>query len=135
MYHFVFPAKYRKVVFSGGVDDTLKELCIEISKRYEIHFLEIVTDKNHVHFLVQSVPTYSATKIVTILKSITAREIFKSHPEVKLQLWGGEFWSDGYFVNTVSKFGDEETITKYVKEQGVEKEYKILHKVNQLVLF
>ncbi len=135
MYHFVCPAKYRKVVFSQEVDNTLKEVCIEISKRYEIHFLEIGTDTNHVHFLVQSVPMYSATKIVTIIKSITAREIFKSHPEVKLKLWGGEFWSDGYFVNTVSKFGDEETITKYVKEQGVEKEYKVLHKVNQLALF
>jgi len=70
-----------------------------------------------------------------MLKSITAREIFKKHPEVKKILWGGEFWSDGYFVNTVSKFGDEETIAKYVKEQGKEKEYKVLHKIKQLTLF
>jgi REP element-mobilizing transposase RayT len=70
-----------------------------------------------------------------MIKSITAREIFKKHPEVKKILWGGEFWSDGYFVNTVSKFGDEETITKYVKEQGKEKEYKVLHKTKQLTLF
>ncbi len=87
------------------------------------------------HFLVQSVPTYSATKIVTIIKSITAREIFKHHPEVKEQLWGGEFWSDGYFVNTVSKFGDENTISKYVREQGTAHEYKLLHKSDQLNLF
>ncbi len=78
---------------------------------------------------------YSPTKIVTTIKSITAREIFKIHPEVKKQLWGGEFWSDGYFVNTVSKFGDENTISQYVKEQGLEKEYKQLHKDNQLALF
>ena len=70
-----------------------------------------------------------------MIKSITAREIFKKHPEVKKVLWGGEFWSDGYFVNTVSKFGDEGTITKYVKEQGKEKEYKVLHKTIQLTLF
>jgi len=70
-----------------------------------------------------------------MLKSITAREIFRIHPEVKKQLWGGEFWSDGYFVNTVSKFGDETTISKYVKEQGIEKEYKVLHKTTQLTLF
>ena len=135
IYHFVCPAKYRQVVFSQEVDNTLKEVCIEISKRYEIHFLEIGTDTNHIHFLVQSVPTYSATKIVTIIKSIIAREIFKSHREVKEKLWGGEFWSDGYYVNTVSKFGDEDTISKYVKEQGIEKEYKVQHKVNQLALF
>lgn len=85
---------------------------LEISKRYQIYFLEIGTDKSQVHFLLQSVPTYSPTKIVTILKSLTAIEIFKKHPEVKKELWGGEFWSDGYIVNTVSKFGDEETIRK-----------------------
>jgi len=61
--------------------------------------------------------------------------IFQKHPEVKKQLWGGEFWSDGYFVNTVSKFGDETSITKYVKNQGQEKEYKKLHEDRQLRLF
>ncbi|MEO8665900.1 MAG: IS200/IS605 family transposase [Ignavibacteria bacterium] len=135
LYHYVCPAKYRKVVFSETVDQSLKDICMEISKRYQIYFMEIGTDNNHVHFLVQSVPTYSATKIVTIIKSITAREIFKHHPEVKEQLWGGEFWSDGYFVNTVSKFGDESTISKYVKEQGTANEYKQLHKSDQLYLF
>jgi putative transposase len=135
LYHFVCPAKYRRVVFSPEVDETLKETCLEIAKRYQVHFLEIGTDTNHVHFLVQSVPTYSSTKIITLIKSITAREIFKHHPEVKKQLWGGEFWTDGYFVNTVSKFGDENTISKYVREQGLESEYKILHKINQLTLF
>lgn len=135
LYQFVLPTKYRRVVFSQEVDNSLKEICLEISKRYEIYFLEIGTDRNHVHFLLQSVPKYSPTKIVTILKSLTAIEIFKKHPEVKKELWGGEFWSDGYFVNTVSKFGDEETIRKYVKEQGIEKEYKILHKAKQITLF
>ena len=135
LYHFVCPAKYRKVIFQKEVDETLKEICMEISRRYPIHFLEIGTDNNHVHFLVQSIPTYSATKIITVVKSITAREIFRIHPDVKKQLWGGEFWSDGYFVNTVSKFGDENTISQYVKEQGLEAEYKVLHKVKQLSLF
>jgi len=135
IYHIVCPAKYRQVVFSDAVDNRLKEICIEISKRYQMHFLEIGTDNNHVHFLVQSVPTYSPTQIVTTIKSITAREIFRYYPEVKQKLWGGEFWTDGYFVNTVSKFGDEHTISKYVREQGLEKEYKVLHKTNQLTLF
>ena len=135
IYHIVCPAKYRKIVFSDAVDQRLKESCLEIGKRYQMHFLEIGTDNNDVHFLVQSVPTYSVTRIVTIIKSITAREIFHHHPEVKKQLWGGEFWSDGYFVNTVSKFGDETTISQYVKEQGTEHEYNQLHKSAQLSLF
>ena len=135
IYHFVCPAKYRQIVFSKEVDTTLKEICLELSKRYEIHFLEIGTDKDHVHFLIQSVPMYSATKIITTIKSILGREVFKRHPEVKQKLWGGEFWTAGYFVNTVSKFGDESTISRYVKEQGQEKEYTILHKEKQLTLW
>ena len=135
LYQIVCPAKYRRVVFSDLVDITLKDICLEISKRYQIYFLEIGTDDDHVHFLVQSVPNYSPTKIVTIIKSITAREIRSKNPEVKKQLWGGEFWTDGYFVNTVSKFGDEDTISKYVKEQGIAKSYKVLHKSKQLALF
>ena len=135
LYQIVCPAKYRRVVFSDTVDNTLKEICLEISKRYQIYFLEIGTDDDHVHFLLQSVPMYSPTKIVTIIKSITAREIFRQNPEVKKQLWGGEFWTDGYFVNTVSRHGNEDVIAKYVREQGVEKQYKVLHKVIPLSLF
>ena len=135
LYHFVCPVKYRREVFEKEVDVTLKETCLEITKRYEMNFLEIGADKDHVHFLVQSVPTYSPTRIITVIKSITAREIFKIHPEVKKWLWGGEFWSDGYFVNTVSKFGNENTISKYVREQGINDEYTVLHKSEQLTLF
>ena len=135
LYHYVCPAKYRRVVVSKVVDMTLKDVCLEIEKRYEVHFLEIGTDKNHVHFLIQSVPTKSPTQIIKMLKSITAREIFRIHPEVKTKLWGGEFWTDGYFVNTVSKFGNESTISKYVRGQGIEKDYTVLYKGKQLALF
>jgi len=128
MYHYVCPAKYRRVVFSEEVDKTLKETCAEIEKRYEIRFLEIGTDKDHVHFLVQSVPKYSPTKIITLIKSITAKQIFEKHPEVKKKLWGGEFWSDGYYVSTVSKHGNEEVISKYVQNQGTERDYKQIHR-------
>jgi putative transposase len=135
LYHFVCSAKYRRVVFSEAVDGTLKDVCLEISKRYPMHFLEIGTDRNHVHFLLQSIPTQSPTRIITVIKSITAREIFRRHPEVKKQLWGGEFWTDGYFVHSVSKFGDEAAIARYVQEQGIEGNYKVLHRTNQLTLF
>ena len=87
-------------------------------KKYQINFLEIGTDKDHAHFLVQSVFTYSVTKIVTTVKSIIARGVFRECPEVKKELWGGEFWTDGYFASTVSKHGDENMISNYVKNQG-----------------
>ena len=129
----VFPAKYRRVVFDDSVDRCLKEVCLDIEKRYQIRFLEIGTDENDVHFLVRSVPTSSVTKIVTMIKSLTAREIFKRCPQVKKKLWGGEFWTDGYFSGTVGKHGNEETIGNYVKNQGVE--YQKLHENRQLMLF
>jgi putative transposase len=135
LYHFVCPAKYSRVVFSKAVDQTLKEICFEIEKRYEVHFMEIGTDKDHVHFLIQSVPRMSATAIITMVKGITAMEIFKKNPEVKTKLWGGELWTDGFFVNTVSKFGDEPSISKYVRDQVIEKDYTMLHRSKQLALF
>ena len=128
MYHIVCPAKYRKVIFEDKVEEVLREVCIEISKRYEIYFLEIGVDSDHVHFLVQSIPMYSPTKIVQTIKSITAREIFKKVPEVKRDLWGGEFWSKGYFVSTVGKHGDEKKLKNYVKNQSKSLEYKVLYR-------
>ena len=133
MYHLVFPAKYRRVVFDEDVDVVLRRVCLEIEDRYQVKFIEIGTDKDHVHFLVQSVPTYTVTKIVTLLKSLTAREIFRRCPQVKKKLWGGEFWSDGYFASTVGKHGDEGVIAKYVKNQG--NEYTKLHEDRQVRLF
>ena len=134
LYHFVFPAKYRKAIFDNAVDRILTATCVELEKRYELKFLEIGSDKDHVHFLVQSVPTYSVTKLVKMIKSITAKEIFKKLPHVKKELWGGEFWSDGYFASTVGKHGNEKVIGTYVKEQG--KDYQELYKnENQIELF
>ena len=135
IYHFVIPAKYIRVVFDPEVDEVLKEVCLEIADRYQIEFLEIGTDGDHVHFLVQSVPRYSVTKIITMIKSLTARQIFQRVPSVKKQLWGGEFWTDGYYVSTVGQHGTEEVIKRYVKEQVQEPEkYEQWH-TQQLRLF
>jgi putative transposase len=132
--HYVCPAKYRRVVIDENVEQVIKDICLEIARRYEIEFLEIGTDKDHVHFLVQSVPMYSPTKIITTIKSLTAREVFARVPSVKKQLWGGEFWSNGYYVGTVGRQATEEVIMEYVQNQGQEKEYVRLH-VQQLKLF
>jgi putative transposase len=129
LYHFVFPAKYRRAVIDEAVDETLRNTCMEIQKRYEIWFLEIGSDRDHVHFLVQSVPSYSVVKLVTIIKSLTAREIFRLQPQVKKALWGGEFWSDGYFASTVGQHGNEAMIGAYVQKQG--QVYERWHRVEQ----
>ncbi len=118
MYHIVCVATYRRLVITDEVDSVLKSVCIEISKRYEIRFL------------VQSVPTYSPTMIAAKIKSITARKIFAKVPSVKKELWGGEFWTDGYFVSTVSEHANEDVIRHYVRNQGRVGEYKLLHKQN-----
>ena len=134
LYHFVCPAKYRRTVIDEKVDQVLKEVCLEIADRYQIEFLEIGTDKDPVHFLVQSVPSYSPTKMITMIKSLTAREVFARVPSVKKRLWGGEFWTDGYYVGTVGQHATEEVIKQYVKKQGQEEQYVQLH-MEQLKLF
>ena len=91
LYHLVCPIKYRRKVLSQEVSATLKTVCLEISKRYEVHFL------------IQSVPMMSPKKLSNMIKSITAREIFRLHPEEKQFLWGGKFWASGYYVNTVGQ--------------------------------
>jgi len=132
LYHIVCPVRYRRKVFTTEVEQTLKETCAEISNHYEIHFVEIGVDEDHVHFLTQTVPTMLTTKMVRTIKSVTAREIFKKHPEVKQMLWSGKFWTSGYYVNTVGQYANEETIKNYVKNQG--NNYKQINR-NQLALF
>jgi len=135
LYHLVCVAKYRRIIFDQQVDQELKNVCLDLSQRYEIHFLEIGTDQDHVHFLIQSVPMYSPTKIVKTIKSIVAREMFLRVPQIKQKLWGGEFWTDGYFVNTAGKHNTESAIKQYIKNQGGEiKNYIPIHKA-QLRLF
>jgi putative transposase len=133
LYHLVFPAKYRRAVIDATADQVLREVCLEIEVRYQLKFLEIGTDEDHVHFLVQSAPTYSVTKLVTIIESLTAREVFRRCPEVRKRLWGGEFWTDGYFASTVGRHGNEKAIGAYVRRQGLS--YRKLHEERQLALF
>lgn len=135
LYHLVCPIKYRRSILSDSVEASLVEVCNNIESRFEIFFIEIGADENHVHFLIQSVPMMSVKNIAQTVKSITAKELFRLHPEVKHQLWGGQFWSSGYYVNTVGQYANEETIQKYINEQGTEKvKYKQFHR-NQLRLF
>jgi len=132
LYHVVLTIKYRREVLTDGVIKTLTKIFLEIQHRYDIQFLEIGTDEDHLHALVQSVPTASPSEIVQTVKSITAKQLFKLHPEVKQMLWGGQFWTRGYYINTVGQYATAETIRNYVKKQG--KQYT-RHYQGQLALF
>ena len=132
LYHLVCPAKYRAEIFNQDVEDSLKKVCEEISLRFEIYFVEIGSDVDHVHFLIQSVPMMLTTRLVRLTKSITARELLKRHPEIKKILWGGKFWTSGYYINTVGKQANEKVISNYVRNQG--KQYHQIHR-SQLKLF
>ncbi len=134
LYHIVLPIKYRKKVITKEIGESLQEICIGISERYEINFLEIGYESDHVHFLIQSVPSLCLSEIVMKLKSIIAKQLFQKHPELKEKLWGGNFWTSGYYVNTVGQYTNEEAIRKYVESQGLKKEYKKVFE-GQLTLF
>ena len=132
VYHFVTPVKYRRLARTEEVEGSLKQICAGIELRYEwIKFLEVGADNDHVHYLIQSMSDHSPSEIIKVVKIVTARRISAEHPEVKKALWGGSFWSGGYFVlhfvSSVGKHTSENVIQEYVKNQGVEKEYKQLY--------
>ena len=117
-YHIVFPVKYRKALLKPEVEQRIKQVSKEIEERYEITMEQIGLDQDHIHLLCSFHPKYSVGSVVQKFKSITARELFKTFPELKKELWGGEFWSDGYYVGTVSEKGNWKAVERYVRNQG-----------------
>ena len=117
-YHLVFPVKYRKALLDDEVTQIIEETAQGISERYEIEMEAIGTDKDHIHLLCGAHPKIAPGRIVQIFKSITAREIFMRKPSVKKELWGGAFWTDGYYVATVGERGNWDVVEKYILKQG-----------------
>ncbi len=118
--------KYRKALLDKKVEKKVLMITEEISERYEFDFEQVGCDKNHIHILCSFHPKYSIGEVVSKFKSITARELFKSYPELRKELWGGEFWTDGYYAATVGERGDWEVVKRYVKNQGHAEDYKQL---------
>ena len=100
-YHLVWTLKYRKWVLRGDVRERGRELFEEIAENHEFEIEEMEVADDHVHIFLSFPPRYSIAKVVGMMKSISASVIFKEYPEVKKELWGGEFWGNGYFVRTV----------------------------------
>jgi len=122
-YHMVFCIKYRKdMLLDYSRISYFKNICLEIGKRYWFVFDALGSDGNHVHVFVGAAPRYSPSHVMQVIKSITAREIFKQYPEIKEKLWGGEFWSDGGYIATVGEGVTEEIIRRYIEKQGTEEE-------------
>jgi putative transposase len=117
-YHIVFPIKYRKALLTNDVPLAINHIAQEISERYDIEFEKIGYDLNHIHILASFAPKYSGSEVVRMFKSITGRELFKKFPVLKKDLWGGEFWNDGFYFATVSERGDWKTVERYVANQG-----------------
>jgi len=115
LFHIVLPVKYRRLVITEEIGKSLVQICLELLERYEMHFVEIGYEGNHVHFLIQSVPSVSVAQIVRTLKSLMAKELFRRHPLIQEQLWGGHFWTSGYYANTVDQYGNKEVIQKYIE--------------------
>jgi putative transposase len=117
-YHIVFPLKYRRALLDEEVTEIIQQTAEGIAERYAIEMEAIGCDKDHIHLLCGAHPKVAPSKIVQIFKSITAREIFNRKPSIKKELWGGEFWTDGYYVATVGERGNWDTVEQYVQKQG-----------------
>ena len=113
-YHLVWAPKYRKWILRGDIKERVKSVFEEIARNHEFAIDTLEMDKDHVHIFLSFPPRYSISRVVGMLKSISAKVIFKEHPEVKEELWGGEFWEDGYFVRTVGDKVTAEVIRKYI---------------------
>lgn len=133
VYHIVCPVKYRRKVFTEVVAMTLKQVCLELGIRYEISFLEIGIDEDHAHFLIQTVPNRAVSDTVKLIKILTAKHLFKQHHGGETFLWGGNFWTMGYYVDTVGQYGNLAMLQNYVKKQGTPA-YRQLH-TQTLTLF
>ncbi len=116
----VFCIKYRKkLLFDKDRIEFFKEVCSEIGKRYWFEFDAMGTDGDHVHVFVGA-PRYTPTNVMQIIKSITAKNIFKKYPDIKKQLW--HFWSDGGYIGTVGDGVTSDIIKSYVEKQGTKEE-------------
>ena len=118
LYHLVCPAKRRQHIFVPEVEQELWAICTLIGECYEMMFVEIGSDEDHVHFLIQTIPPHSPTTIAKIVKSITAKKLLAQFPWIKQKTLGSSVWTSGYYISTVGAHGNETVISTYVKQQG-----------------
>ena len=128
-YHLVWVPKYRAHILGGEVTKYLKEVFAEIAEEYEFRIDTMEAMADHVHIFIEAPPSYSPSEIVQILKSISARELFKKFPKMRKLMWSGKIWNEGYFVRSVGDKVTDEVIRKYIRYQKQE------DRDNQLKMF
>ena len=116
-YHLVWVPKYRAHVLGGEVAEYMKEVFEQIAEEYEFHIDTMEVMEDHVHVFVEAPPGYAPAKVVQILKSISAREVFKKLPKMRKAMWSGMIWGDGYFVRSVGDNVTADVIRKYIEYQ------------------
>ena len=128
-YHIQLTVKYRKSLFDRKIEGIVLEAMKGFRERYAIEIHTVGFDQNHVHLMTRFLPKYSGGQVIRLIKNITSKHVFKEAPEIKKQLWGGEFWTDGYYLATISARGDRKIIENYIRNQGRGKD------IDQLMLF
>jgi len=118
--------KYRKSLFIEETEKVILETMKGFKERYAIEINHVGFDKNHVHLLLRFLPKFSGGQVIRLIKSISGKAIFREFPEIKEELWGGEFWTDGYYIATVSSRGSKKVIENYIKPQSREQDIKQL---------
>lgn len=121
-YHIQITIKYRKAVLDEPVQKLMLQIVSGFKERYAIDIHEVGFDQNHVHLLCRFLPKYSGGQVIRLVKSITSSQILKFIPSLKKELWGGEFWTDGYYIATISGKGSKRVIEQYIRNQGREKD-------------
>ena len=116
-YHMVWIPKYRKHILDKEVSDYLKEVFRQIAEEYEFRIDTLEVMEDHVHIFVEASPKYSPAQVIQIMKSISAREIFKKFPRLRKKLWAGELWNDGYFIRSVGDKVTFDIMRKYIEYQ------------------
>ena len=114
-YHLVWIPKYRKHIFDKEVSDYIKVVFNKVAEEYEFRIDTMEVMEDHVHIFLGFPPKYSISNVVKNLKGSSARAIFQKYPEVKDELWGGEFWEDGYCARTVGDKVTKDMIKKYIR--------------------
>jgi putative transposase len=117
-YHIQITVKYRKALLNKNVEGAIVEAVKGFKERYAIEISTVGFDQNHIHILCRFLSKYSGGQVIKIIKSISGKKVFEEVPEIKKELWGGEFWTDGYYIATISGKGNKEVIEKYIKGQG-----------------
>jgi len=115
-YHLVWCPKYRKKIFdTAELRERAEEILREISDEYGITVEELEVANDHLHLMVSFPPKYSIGDVVRVLKSKSARGLFREFPSLRRKLWGGEIWEDGYFARTIGDRMTKETVAKYIR--------------------